>query len=576
MIQKLFRQITTTQILSSMTNYLCLLIDSIVVGRLLGVNAMSAYGIATPLLTIYTALGLMLVNGANVPLGQAIGRGDREGTNTCYSTSITMAMLLAIMSILLIFTAGDPLCSLLGAPEGEVFVLTRDYLRGYMLGAPFFFLSQLLNTYLQTIGKRKRVTCSVIAMIVVNVIGDLLSVFLFHGSMFGIGLVSSLSYLASCMVSFGGLVGKDSFFRFGRISPHVFIEILRAGNWVLLNQAFVTVRTLVYNLLLIKLGGTVAVAAFAVYTTLTNLMYTIGIGAGSTTLILSSIFYGEEDRDSIHSLVSAMLLHTLTLTVSVILFSEIMATWLLQLFLGSDLPDMAVLGFRLFLISMIPNMLINVFKMYFSGIKHTKINSLIAFLQHIGLNISFVWLFSRLFGLTGLWIGATMGQFAALLFIAIICWRKYGRVSFSPAAVSYLDKDFGAKPEDCTTLTVSDIPSAVSTSQTLCAFCEQKGLSPRNSMLIGLCVEEITINIIKHGFIKDGHPHNIDVRLVAGANKNILRIRDNCMNFDPTDYFKLHQDTDPAAHIGLRMVMRIVKEARYINTLGLNNLTLVL
>ena len=576
MIQKLFRQITTTQILSSMTNYLCLLIDSIVVGRLVGVDAMSAYGIATPLLTIYTALGLTIVNGANVPLGQAIGRGDREGTNTCYSTSITMAMLLAVISIFLIFIAGDPLCSLLGAPEGEVFVLTRDYLRGYMLGAPFFFLSQLLNTYLQTIGKRKRVTCSVIAMIVVDVIGDLLSVFLFRGSMFGIGLVSSLSYLASCMVSFGGLVEKDSFFRFGKISPRVFIEILRAGSWVLFNQAFVTLRTWVYNLLLIELGGTVAVAAFAVYTTLTNLMYTIGIGAGSTTLMLSSIFYGEEDRESIYSLVSVMLLHTLKLTVCVILLSEITAVWLLKLFLGSDLPDMAVLGFRLFLISMIPNMLINVFKMYFSGIKHMKINNLIAFLQHIGLNIPFVWFFSRLLGLTGLWIGAAVGQSAALLFIAIICWRKYGRVSFSPAAFSYLEKDFGAKSEDCITLTISDIPDAVSASQMLCAFCEQKKIIAKTSMLMGLCVEEITINIIKHGFTKDSRSHNIDVRLVAGRNKNILRIRDNCVNFDPTDYFKLHQPTEPTAHIGLRMVMSMVKDARYINTLGLNNLTLVL
>lgn len=30
------------------------------------------------------------------------------------------------------------------------------------------------------------------------------------------------------------------------------------------------------------------------------------------------------------------------------------------------------------------------------------------------------------------------------------------------------------------------------------------------------------------------------------------------------------------AHIGLRMVMNMVKEAEYINTLGLNNLTLIL
>ena len=97
-------------------------------------------------------------------------------------------------------------------------------------------------------------------------------------------------------------------------------------------------------------------------------------------------------------------------------------------------------------------------------------------------------------------------------------------------------------------------------------------------MLVGLCVEEITVNIIDHGFTKDKKPHSIDVRMVVQGDRRIIRIRDNCVNFDPTKYLELHRDKDgdPAAHIGLRMVMSMVKEAEYINTLGLNNLTLIL
>ncbi len=48
------------------------------------------------------------------------------------------------------------------------------------------------------------------------------------------------------------------------------------------------------------------------------------------------------------------------------------------------------------------------------------------------------------------------------------------------------------------------------------------------------------------------------------------------MNFDPVKYLELHQDDDPVAHIGLRMTMRAVKEANYVNSLGLNILTLIL
>lgn len=584
MIQKLFRQMSTAQIISAMTTTLCLLIDSIVIGRLVGVDAMSAYGIASPLLIIFAALGTMMVNGVQVQLGKAIGRGDTNGANACYSTSILQSLGLGAVWILLVYAAGNPLCTLLGAgtpsADNVVFQLTGDYLRGFMLGAPFFFLSQIMSAYLQAAGKRKLLLISVIAMTVTDVVFDLLSVFVFHSGMFGIGLASGMSYLAAFAVGLGYFLKKNCLFRFRfhSFQPQSAVGILRAGSPVLLNQVFFTVRTLVFNLLLLDLGGNLAVAAFAVFTTLCNLMYSIGVGTGSVALMLSSIFYNEEDRTSLHSLVRAMVPHTTMLIAAAVLVGELAAPWLIRLFLGAD-PEMlaiAVPGLRLVLIWLIPNVLCGLFKNYFQGIRRTWITNLVAFLQAIGLMLPSVWLFSRLFGLTGFWIGSVVGQFLTLLVIAILVWVKCGRMSFSAEAFSYFSPDFGAQPENCRDLTILDVETAVLASQTLCDFCREKGVDAKTAMLIGLCVEEMTVNIIEHGFTKDKLSHNVDVRLVIGEDKRIIRIRDNCVNFDPTNYLELHQSSDPAAHIGLRMVMAMVKEAIYVNTLGLNNLTLIL
>ena len=52
MINRLFRQMLATQIVSAMTVVLCMLIDSIMIGRFLGVDSMSAYGLASPLLLV--------------------------------------------------------------------------------------------------------------------------------------------------------------------------------------------------------------------------------------------------------------------------------------------------------------------------------------------------------------------------------------------------------------------------------------------------------------------------------------------------------------------------------------------
>ena len=55
MIRRLFRQMMVTQIVSSMTVTLCMLIDSIMIGRFLGVDAMAAYGFSQPVLLAFAA-----------------------------------------------------------------------------------------------------------------------------------------------------------------------------------------------------------------------------------------------------------------------------------------------------------------------------------------------------------------------------------------------------------------------------------------------------------------------------------------------------------------------------------------
>ena len=62
------------------------------------------------------------------------------------------------------------------------------------------------------------------------------------------------------------------------------------------------------------------------------------------------------------------------------------------------------------------------------------------------------------------------------------------------------------------------------------------------------------------------------MRLVVDDARCIIRVRDNCVSFDPTRYLELHESNDPAHHIGIRMVTAMVNDINYINSLGLNNL----
>ena len=81
MIKRVFRQMLVTQIVSAMTVMLCMLIDSIMIGRFLGVDSMTAYGLATPVLLVFAAFGSLLSAGIQVMTGKTMGTGDIEATN---------------------------------------------------------------------------------------------------------------------------------------------------------------------------------------------------------------------------------------------------------------------------------------------------------------------------------------------------------------------------------------------------------------------------------------------------------------------------------------------------------------
>lgn len=580
MIKRVFRQMTATQIASSVTYTVCLLIDSIVIGRMLGVEAMSAYGLANPLIIIFAALGTMTGCGVQVMTGEVMGKGDKEGCRRVCSTAVVMSLILSAIWIVVVFLAAIPICHLLSAggssTSARVLTMTSDYLRGYILGAPFYFFSQIMVPWLQAMGRRKLTLLTVGAMTLADVIFDLLSVYVFHAGMFGIGLASGCSFLAATLVGLVYFLRKDCPFKFSlkAINRRMALDITHGGSPIIVNQFFFMIRMYVINQILLITSGTVAIAVFSVICTVGNIIYSIGLGAGSITLMLSSIFYSEEDRSSIKELISVMVPHSLQLIIAAAGLVILAARPLIRLFLGGDLSILAIAvpALRIYILSLIPCVITTVFKNYYQGTRRMTYTNVISFMDNTAFLLPITWLFSRIMGLTGIWIGIVVANICTVLFIAAVAWIKAGKIAFTADAFGLLKPGFGADPDDVLELTVTDKDSAVSGSQQICDFCMDKGLGKKVSLMTGLCMEEIVMNTIDFGFSADERPHSADVRLVVDGSKCILRVRDNCINFDPTDYMNLHQDSDPTAHIGLRMVMKLVSEVNYNNSLGLNNL----
>ena len=581
MIRKLFRQMMITQIVSSMTVTLCMLIDSIMIGQFLGTDAMAAYGFTQPVLLAFAAPGAMISAGVQVVCGKTMGSGDRDGTDACFTVSAALTAVIAALGLAVVLCFAGPISTVLGAgepgPDNPVFKLTKDYLTGFMLGVPAFLAAQIMVPYMQMSGSRKRLVAAVLLMTVSDVVFDFLNVLVFHGGTFGMGLASSLSYYAAVLVGIWYFFRDDCLFhlRRGGLRHDILRGILAEGVPTVVNQLSLVLLVFLFNRILRAVGDTMAVAAYSAVSTVSNLCYAFSSGIASVALMLAAMFSTDEDRSSLYALVKTMCRYAVTVLAAVMLAVLLAAKPLVGLFLSDDPAAMrlAARGLRLFSLCLVPCALNTGFKFYYQGIGRVRLMELISVLQNFALPALAASALSPLIGTDGVWLAFLCGEAAALLLISLHVWRVNGRVGLSAEDFALLSPGFGAAPGECFERSVHSLQEAAAVSEGATAFCRGHGQPERMSFLVGLCIEEICCNIVRYGF-QDRKQHSVDVRLVFRSGEGMIRIRDNCAQFNPVHYIELHRHDDPTAHLGIRLVMAEAKSAVYLNSYGLNNLTL--
>lgn len=563
---------TAANILTNLATLLCMLIDSLMISRYLGVNAIAAYGFAAPVILVFTAVGSMLSGGIQIVCGRTMGRGDREGSDRCFSTTIVLCALVAVLMTALAYAFLPGICTLLGAgrPGDPVYRMTKDYLTGILPGVPLFVFVIMMAPYLAMCGKRGMLTAAVVSMTAADVLFDTLNVFVFRGGMLGMGLASSAGYLTAFLFIPVFLFGRGcSFsFSFSRVRAKVCGLVLKAGVPAVLSQLCLVVLTYGMNAILKSIGGTDAVAAYSVISTVGNFSYALGGGIGSVALMLGSVMYGEQNRDGLKTVLKCAFWESICLSVPVTVLVFAAAPLLVRLFLtdAGTLNTVTRTGMRLFILC-IPFSTVNAsVKNYANGVGHPVLTQLISALQNLILPLLFAFTLSRMIRLNGAWLSFVCGETLTLALYLVYVRLRYGRIGLD--SLTLLPDGFGPDPSCCMDLLISTKEQAAQASEKVRSFARQQGKSERDSMLLSLCTEEILMNVVSHG------GGSAELRVIVGKEETLLRFRDDSGRFDSVEYARLHRDEDPTAHIGLRMVMKMVSDAVYVDSMGLNNLTL--
>ena len=579
MIRKLVRQMLTAQVFSALTVSLCLLIDSVMIARYLGEEAIAAYGLSNPLLLAIGAIGTLLAAGIQVTCSKSLGKGLQEETNAEYSSALLSAGAISGVFLLVALIFCSPLATVMGAGKSpSLHALTRDYLAGFSIGAPGSMGALVLVPFLQMAGQSTLLIAAVLTMTVTDVALDLLNVFVFHGGMFGMGLASAISYYAAMAVSAIYFLSKKSVFRFTfkRVTWKKVVELFTSGVPMGFSMAASVILIFLVNRILISLGGPgggeSALAAFSVITPIGNAAQCINTGIGGVSLTLAGIFYHEEDRGGLREVIRLLCRHAVILGLCMGVLLAVFAPACVGLFIPKEgeTQRLAILGLRIFATGLIPCCICSTLKNAYQATGRIILTEVISLMEGAVMPVLVAFILSRFMGTTGVWLYYVLGESLTLLGLGLYIRRKTGQQPWRDGACLLLKDGFGTGPEDLMEVDIHSLQEVTAAAEKAQAFCLQRSRDSHLGNRIALCIEEMAGNTIQHGFGADGKAHHLSVRILHKQSYWVLRFRDDCSAFDPVHYIpKEGQDA-----MGIHLVLSLAEEARYTYSMSMNNLVL--
>ncbi len=180
------------------------MVDSMVVGKVLGLDALAAVGNGEWLNWLVLSLIQGFAQGFSIRLAQDFGANDTESLRKTYATSLKLAILCAAGVFCFAFAALRPILRLLHTPD-EIFPITVTYLSVIFAGVPIVMAYNFLASVLRALGDSRTPLYAMIVASLCNIVLDLLFVIVFRWGVAGAAGATLIGQLLSALICYRSL-----------------------------------------------------------------------------------------------------------------------------------------------------------------------------------------------------------------------------------------------------------------------------------------------------------------------------------------------------------------------------------
>lgn len=299
-ITPLLISFTIPLVLGNLFQLLYNAVDSIIVGKFVGEEALAAVGTSNPLVTLVILFISGLCMGAGVLMGMLYGAKDYEKLQRQISSTMIGGLLfsIAVMVISILFA---PVFLQIMQIDESIMDIAAAYLRIILMGLVFTFIYNFFASVLRALGDSRTPLYFLVISSVLNVVGDLFFVVVLHWGSNGCALATVISEGLSCLLCGIYIKKKVPVLCLGRnwfiFDKALFYRTVQYGWTSAMQQATVQLGKLGIQAI-VNTMGVPAMAAFAAVNRIDDFAYTPqqNIGHAMTSLLAQNKGAGKKER----------------------------------------------------------------------------------------------------------------------------------------------------------------------------------------------------------------------------------------------------------------------------------------
>ena len=570
LVSKKFYRYLIPSFLSEMAMHMGSVVDAVIVGNLIGVEALSAVTLASPIIQILHLPGLVLGLGGATLAAIWLGERKIKAASDMFVACVIAGIIFSSIGALTAFWINAPLAHLV-ADDPKLVTFVEEYLLINLLGLPIMTLSFLTCEFLSVDNHPDLGAWMFSIAEAVNIVFDIVLVKFAGLGMEGAAAATIIGYGCGLLTLIPYAKSKERMLKFylsGVAWLKNLFEALKTGTPRVSMEVMQALQIFVLNTAVLQVLG---VEAMEIYAVCSNTLIMAELLAGGIISVIPNIcgvLYGERDYFGIRRLMrkvlilSGALISVLT-TVFLIVPEEIAILFGME---NEELLPTAATCLQIYSFSFVLYVFNEFLQTYYQTILETMLATLDTILEFFVLLIPITFLLMHYYGIYGVCAAVPISEF--LTIIIVEGTRKFlqERGKLPQEGLLMIPNPDHDDSFDVTIEAGEE--NAVNISKKIIDYCRSRNVDERTAYILGLAAEEIAVNISRYGYGKVKKPY-IDINLSHDGDQWILRIRDDGIPFDPTKYQP--EEENKFLLGGINLIKGLAKNLTYTRVLNMNN-----